>query len=355
VGARWLIYGANGYTGELIARAAAGRSPILAGRCAQRVEPLARELGLDWRAFALDSPGQLDNALTDVDLVLHCAGPFAVTSAPMLAACLRTSTHYLDITGEIDVFEHAFTLHEAARQAGIVVCPGVGFDVIPTDCVAVALHAALPDADRLALGFDSRGQVSRGTLRTAAAGAAQGVRVRRAGQIVTVPTGSLTRSIDFGAGEKPATAISWGDVATAYRSTGIPNIEVYVPTSARRTRRLRLIRALRWLLRRRVIRRRIDRHPRGPSAQSRAQTPAYVWGEVTNPAGQRRVARIRTANGYDLTVFGAIAAVDHLLSTRPAAGESRLPGGVYTPTQLLGPGVVAGLPGSGPLTLDHLT
>ncbi|CAM4496393.1 MAG: hypothetical protein LEGION0403_FIIPPAGN_01689 [Legionella sp.] len=36
-----------------------------------------------------------------------------------------------------------------------------------------------------------------------------------------------TRFIDFGKGEKLATTIPWGDVSTAFYTTGIPNIEVY--------------------------------------------------------------------------------------------------------------------------------
>ncbi|MCH2899060.1 hypothetical protein K3W01_15090, partial [Listeria monocytogenes] len=76
------------------------------------------------------------------------------TSTPMIAACRAAGTHYVDITGEIAVFEQAPAGDAEAREAGIVVCPGVGFDVIPTDCLAACLKEALPDAQRLALGFD---------------------------------------------------------------------------------------------------------------------------------------------------------------------------------------------------------
>ncbi len=181
-------------------------------------------------------------------LVLHCAGPFSATAAPMMAACLSAHAHYLDITGEISVFEHARTLDAAARAAGIVICPGVGFDVIPTDCVAAALKAALPDATHLALGFDSRSGFSPGTAKTSVEGLAQGGKVRQDGRIVSVPLAYKTRRIDFGDGEKLAMTIPWGDVSTAYATTGIPNIEVYIPGSPAMVARARRANRLRWLL-----------------------------------------------------------------------------------------------------------
>jgi len=144
----WMIYGANGYTGELIAREAVsrGRTPVLAGRTAARVEQLAMSLGLQALVFDLGDAAATARSVEGMGLVLHCAGPFSATAAPMMAACLATHAHYLDITGEISVFEHARTLDAAARVSGIVICSGVGFDVIPTDCVAATLIAALPDA-----------------------------------------------------------------------------------------------------------------------------------------------------------------------------------------------------------------
>jgi short subunit dehydrogenase-like uncharacterized protein len=233
----WMIYGANGYTGELIAREAVSRGlkPMLAGRTAAKVEPLAAGLGLQARVFNLGD-AVARTSVEGMGLVLHCAGPFSATAAPMMAACLAAHAHYLDITGEISVFEHAQTLDAAARAAGIVICPGVGFDVIPTDCVAAALKAALPDATHLALGFDSRSGFSPGTAKTSVEGLAQGGKVRQDGRIVSVPLAYKTRRIDFGDGEKLAMTIPWGDVSTAYATTGIPNIEVYIPARRRWSR-----------------------------------------------------------------------------------------------------------------------
>jgi short subunit dehydrogenase-like uncharacterized protein len=215
----------NGYTSELIAREAVSRGlkPILSGRTAAKVEQLAANLGLQARVFDLANAATTSRNVEGMGLVLHCAVPFSATAAPMMAACLAAHAHYLDITGEISVLEHARTLEAAARIAGIAVCPGVGFEVIPTDCVAAALKAALPDATHLALGFDSRSGpsgLSPGTAKTSFEGLAQGGKVRKDGRIISVPLAYKTRRIDFGDGEKLAMTIPWGDVSTAYATTG---------------------------------------------------------------------------------------------------------------------------------------
>lgn len=346
----WMLYGANGYTGELIAREAARRdlNPVLAGRTAAKVKRLASGLGVQARIFDLENATTAKRCIDGVALVLNCAGPFSATAAPMMAACLAAHVHYLDITGEIGVFEHSRTLDAAARAAGIVICPGVGFDVIPTDCIAASLKAALPDATHLALGFDSRSGLSPGTAKTSVEGLAQGGKVRQDGQIISVPLAYKTRRIDFGDGEKLAMTIPWGDVSTASATTGIPNIEVYIPGSPAMIAWARRANRLKWLLGmgavQNFMKRRIERTVKGPSAAKREAQPTFVWGEVTNARRDKRTARIKTANGYSLTVTGALAVVEHLLAHDP-------PGGTYTPATLIGPDLVTRLPGSGPMQI----
>lgn len=348
---RWMIYGANGYTGELIAREAVrlGLEPILAGRRRRAIESLAEELGLECRVFDLH---QLDPArhLQGVTVVAHCAGPFSATSQPMIDACLSARAHYLDITGEISVFVAAQARHAEAVDAGVVLCPGVGFDVIPTDCLAAVLKEAMPDADRLALGFDSKSGFSPGTAKTSIEGLREGGRIREDGKIRSVPLAYQCRDIDFGNGTRHAASIPWGDIATAWFSTGIPNIEVFVPmapSAAVRLRRINWIRPLLALpLVQQLLKRQVARRIRGPDQTQRDDAPTYVWGEAQNPIGRKLVARVRTANGYDVTVQGVIMAVNHLMESVPAAP------GYYTPSQLLGPRCIERLPGSGSITLS---
>jgi short subunit dehydrogenase-like uncharacterized protein len=347
----WILYGANGYTGEMIAREAArrGLSPVLAGRRPEKVEPLARALGLEHRCFDLDDPAAVRAGLAGMTLALHCAGPFSATARPMMEACLQARVHYLDITGEVAVFELAHEFDEAARRAGVLLCPGVGFDVVPTDCLAAALKEALPGASHLALGFDSRGGMSPGTARTSVEGLAQGGRVRREGRIVTVPLAWRTRRIDFGDGEKLAMTIPWGDVSTAWHTTAIPDIEVYLPASPKLVARLKRMNWIRPLLGfgpvQAWMKRKVDKRVRGPDPEQRARTPTFVWGEATDGAGCRVTGRIKVANGYDVTVQAALGIVELVLAKPAVSGHQ-------TPSRLAGREFVERLPGSGPIRIE---
>jgi short subunit dehydrogenase-like uncharacterized protein len=347
----WLLYGATGYTGELIAREAVrrGMRPVLAGRSKTKVEKLAAELGCPSAVFDLEDHTSMISALNQVTAVLHCAGPFSTTARPMMQACLATHVHYLDITGEIDVFELAHSVHDKAVRAGIVLCPGVGFDVVPTDSVALKLREALPDATHLALGFDSRSGLSKGTAKTAIESAGVGSRLRRDGQIVDVPFASQVRRVDFGNGERLAVGIAWGDVSSAYYSTGIPNIEVFSATSPNGLKRMQRANMLRSLLRRRVVQHflksRIDRRLQPPNQAQRDSNPTFVWGEARNAAGKIATARLVTANGYALTVASALGIMSRLLETSYSAGYA-------TPGMLVGADFVTTLPGSSPIRID---
>ena len=335
----WLLYGANGYTGELIARraAAAGERPVLAGRNAESVGRLAAELDLDERVFALDEPAAVDRGLAGMKAVLHCAGPFSRTAAPMADACLRARVHYLDITGEIEVFEGMAARHEVALRAGVTLLPGAGFDVVPSDGLAAHLHRRLPSATHLALGFQGSARLSRGTATTMAENLHRGGAVRRDGRIVPVPAAWKTRVIDFGAGPVPAITIPWGDVATAYHTTGIPNVEVYMAAPASTRRFLKLARPFAPLLGtapvQAMLKRRIQAGPSGPSAEHRARARMRLWGEARD-ASQAVVSRLETPEGYELTSRTALLAVHRVLAGSVAAGF-QTPGRAFGPDFIL--------------------
>lgn len=347
----WMIYGANGYTGEKIAREAVARGlrPTLAGRTLAKIAPLAHELGLPSLAFDLNDPAVLATHLQGMKLVLLTAGPFSATSAKVVEACLASGANYLDITGEIDVFEHAFAQSARAKSAGVALCPGVGFDVIPTDCVAATLKAALPDATALSLAFHTASGISPGTLKTMVETVAQGGKVRRDGVLVPEPNAAVVRKIDFGEGGRHmGMSAPWGDVSTAFHSTGIPNVRAYLPASGGQVLGAKVMGWLSPLLRRPATQawlfRQVERRVKGPSEHQMARTPTHVWGEVTNDAGERRTARVVTDNGYSLTVTGSLAVVQHLLANDVA-------GGTYTPSMLMGADFVSRLPRCGPIAV----
>ncbi len=338
-----LIYGSYGYTGELVVAEAKARglAPILAGRRAEALQAQAEPLGLPWRAADLTREA-LDTALAGVDVVLHCAGPFSRTARPMIEACIRNKANYLDITGEIAVFEQAASYGEKARAAGVTLMPGVGFDVVPSDCLAAHLKRRLPDANHLALGFQSTGRTSHGTATTMVENLDAGGAVRRGGKIVQVPSAYLSRTIDFGLGPTGAVTIPWGDVSTAYHSTGIADIEVFLALPAGARFGLHLSRYLRPILAAPFVKRRlqakIDAAPRGPTPEQRERSRSYLWGEVTNAAGERRVSRLQAPDGYTLTAAAGVAIAE-------AALAGKLPPGFQTPSSALGADFVLTLPG----------
>ena len=345
--ATWILYGANGYTGELAAREAKrrGLAPILAGRSAEAVGRLARELDLPWRAFPLDDPAALRAGLAGAAAVLHCAGPFVRTSAPMVAACLAAGAHYLDITGEIAVFEAVLARKsaEAARQAGVALLPGVGFDVVPSDCLAARLAAALPGAVELALAFASEGGGwSPGTLKTAIESLPASGAVRRDGRIVPAPLAFDARPIEFSDRRRWAMTIPWGDVSTAFHSTGIPNIRVYTGAPPKQIRRLRrlgpLLPLAGWPPVKRFLARQVERKVHGPDAAARESGRTHLWGEVRDAAGASVAATLDVPEAYAFTAVSAVESAE-----RAAAG--RVAPGAWTPSRAFGMGYVEELPG----------
>jgi short subunit dehydrogenase-like uncharacterized protein len=337
-----MIYGANGYTGALTARAAAqrGLTPVLAGRSASGVGKLAEELGLEYRVFGLDDEEITRAALEGVRLVLHCAGPFSITSEPMVRACLAAGAHYLDITGEIEVFAAVHRHDDAARRADVVLLPGVGFDVVPSDCLAASLIEALPAATKLRLAFEAPGGPSPGTAKTSIEGLAGGGRVRKEGKLKSVPLAWKTREVDFAHARRTAVTIPWGDVYTAYVSTGVPDIEVYMAVPPARISQMKRLRWLQPLLAlgpvQQFLKRRIEKSVSGPTDRARETSRSQLWGEVVSADGRRVCATMTTPNGYDLTVDASLGVVEHLL-------ENDVEGGFYTPSLLMGAGYAASL------------
>ena len=341
---RYLIYGANGYTGELVAREAVrrGQRPVLAGRNASTVADLAQQLGLEHRAFGLDDPRAVDAGLEGMAAVLHCAGPFAHTFRPMADACLRVKTHYLDVTGEIDVFESLAVRDAEAKAAGVMLLPGTGFDVVPSDCLAAHLKRRLPTATRLALAFVTTGGMSRGTATTMAENIHRGGIVRRDGRLTRVPPAWKSRRVDFGRGPTSTITIPWGDIATAYRSTGIPNIEVYTAVPWLMRTGVRLSRPFLGLLAKpgiqSFLKKRIRARGAGPSAEERSRGVSLLWGEARDDAGGVAVSRLRGPEGYTLTVLATLECLERVLS-------GNAPAGYQTPATAFGPDLVVALEG----------
>jgi short subunit dehydrogenase-like uncharacterized protein len=210
----------------------------------------------------------------------------------------------------------------------------VGFDVVPSDCLAAHLARRLRGATSLTLAFQGTGGASRGTLATMAENAGEGGAVRRGGRITRVPAAWRSMEVDFGRGPVTVTTIPWGDVSTAYHSTGIPDIAVYTRVPRKQVRVLRATRRLGWLLRsapvQRMMKRAIRKGPPGPTPEQRANGASLLWGRVEDAAGNRAETRLRTPEGYTLTARTSVEAVRRVL-----AGDARA--GFQTPSRVYGP------------------
>jgi short subunit dehydrogenase-like uncharacterized protein len=348
-----LIYGASGYTGELIAREAVrrGMQPILAGRSPEAIGRLAADLNCPSQSFALESANQTAAHLAGVRVVLNCAGPFSATAGPMIEACLAAKVNYLDITGEIDVIEATARLHERAVAAGIAIMPAVGFDVVPSDCLAAMLAAALPSATHLQLAFTG-GRISRGTAKTLLEILPQGGRVRIDGQIARVPIAWKTLEVPFPKRKRWTVTVPWGDVSSAFHSTGIPNIEVYVAMPLAQIRRMRRMKWLLPLLKlapvRWLVRRMIESRITGPSAAEREGQHSSLWGRASDTTGRAVGATLVVPSGYTLTALTALASAECVL-----AGNA--PTGFSTPSRAFGKEFILSIPGTELEWNDHLT
>ncbi len=342
---KWLLYGANGYTGKLIAEHAVekGLTPVLGGRSEEKIRPLAERLGLEYVVVGLNEKLKLTTTVSQFDLVLHAAGPFKHTAHPMIKACIVGKTHYLDITGEIDVFEYAFSHFHEAVSAGIVLMPGVGFDVIPTDCMAKYVSDKLPDADTLDIAFQTNGGMSPGTSKTMVESIEVGNGLaRRYGALQALPNRINQKQVQFSHKELSTISIPWGDLVTAFHSTGIPNITTYFAMPPAQIAQMKRFSWMMGLLRLGPLRKMalayIDRNVDGPDQNTRDSAKSYVWAKATNPAGQSAEAWLETMEAYKLTVFGALLCVERVL-------DSQLTG-VHTPAGAFGADLVMELPGS---------
>jgi short subunit dehydrogenase-like uncharacterized protein len=338
----WLLYGATGYTGRLIAEEAKrrGHNVILAGRDAAALKTMGQALGLNVRAFDMAARDAIDKSLTGIRLVLNCAGPFSLTASTLSQACIRTGAHYLDIAGEVVDHRATQRLDERAKEAGVMLLPGAGFGILPSDCLALHLKERLPNAVTLTLAFSAGPSASAGTMATFLESLNQAGSVRKSGQLVSAEPGSESRSIDFGPGKtQRAVLFPWrADVLSAGLSTDIPHISSYAAVPI----------ALRFVLKNRkmfskgllhkLLADHVAKAPDGPRPADRAKRKSHIYGEVVNEVGTRMRSVVQGPDPYDFTVLAALACVERSLS-------ANVPEGFATPAQLLGTAPLRALPG----------
>jgi short subunit dehydrogenase-like uncharacterized protein len=296
-----------------------GFRPILAGRNEKLLRTQAQIYNLESRVFALNEAEKLDAALLEVDTVLHCAGPFVHTYGQMAEACLRTKRHYVDISGEIPGFEVLAAMDKLAKEAGIMLLPGAGFDVVPSDCLAAHLKQRLPAATHLRLFVRGIGAgVSRGTAKSAIENMHRQGMIRRDKRLVQVPPAWNVREQDFGRGYTKVVSVGWGDVSTAYYSTDIPNIETYFAFPESVINLMRFMRLIGPLLYNRpmknLLKFLIQLSVKGPEEEKRRRASAIFIGEATNQNGGRAVTKLTTPEGYTCTALTTVEIMKRILN-----------------------------------------
>lgn len=336
-----LLYGATGYTAQLIIKdfLNKGMSPVLAGRSKEKLEKLAQKYQLDYLCFDLQKIDKIAEQLNGFAICLNAAGPFSQTAKNMIEGCLLSKTHYLDITGEIGVFELAKSYDKKAKEAGIMIMPGVGFDVVPSDCLANYLKEKMPDATHLELAFTSiGGALSHGTASTMVENLGEGSAARVDGKITKVPVGHLSKKIDFGEIKHYAMTIPWGDVSTAYTSTGIPNIVVYTGVPKNSIKMMKFQKLFNPILRTKFVKNLaqnyIDKKLYGPSDEQNKKGKSYLWGEVKNQAKETKTALLICKEGYILTALCSVLISQKVLSNNFKLGY-QTPASAYGYTLIL--------------------
>lgn len=340
----WLLYGAYGFTGRLIAEEAkkAGMKPILAGRDEAKLLGLSKSLDMPFRVAALDDPQSIDAALDAVQAVLNVAGPFVRTAEPLARGCLRKGVHYLDITGEIPVFQRIFNLGQQAEDKGVALIPGVGFDVVPTDCLAAYVHERLPQASHLKIVVTGILRPSRGTLKTMLEFLPNGGMVRNDGTLKPFPLGAGKERFRFPSGTLDAYPIPWGDLETAWRSTGIPNITTFMalPGSLLGLGGLG-IRLFQTIASKPPLRRGLlsllSALPEGPNEKIRQKGQGFVYAQAWIPGGPSAQAWLKTPETYRFTALSSLGCLEALFRLKPK--------GALTPSQAFGKNFVLGIQG----------
>ena len=339
-----LLYGGNGYTAALLAREAISKGvrPVLCGRDRQRTKQAAEGFGLEYRVSRLDAARELKEALRGMKVVLNAAGPFSETTDPLVEACIANGVHYLDVSGEADTLDLVSRRHEEARSAGVMLMPGVGFDVVPSDCLARHVVNRLPRPRRLSIGITGLRSASRGSARTTIDQIGKKVLVRRGGRLCTVPAASLERRFDYGAGPSASLAVSWADVVSAYFSTGVPDIDVYFEATPAVRAALLASRHLGWWMGYAPVQRYLKTWtrflPDGPGEEERRTATAIVVAEAEDGEGRRCIARLRTPEVYTFTAMTGVAVARRVLAGEWAAGYE-------TPSRLYGADFVLSFPG----------
>ena len=329
-----MVYGATGFSGAALSGrlAGAGHNLVVAGRHQGRVRGLAQSLGVSQRTFSLNDPADVQGGLAGVEVLINAAGPFQATARALIEGCLRTGTHYLDLSGEWPVFAMAQHLGPAALAAGVMIMPGVGFSIVVSDCLMAQAARQVPEATLLRVAGSQPALMSRGSVRSVLGLIAGSVLVRRDGVLHHLAVGRRRARFNYGGGLRDSIPASLPEVITGQQTTGVANIEVYLEAPMAFDLACRAGAVAAGLLGERALRDTLAPlsagWPERPSAAAQQRAFNSVVVEAVDP--WRRVTRFGmfTGDGYGVTTTTAHAIIEHVLAGQRPPGF-QTPAGVY--------------------------
>jgi short subunit dehydrogenase-like uncharacterized protein len=212
--------------------------------------------------------------------------------------------------------------------------PAVGFDVVASDCLVAHVVRRLPEAIALRVGFDKSEPTSIGSMKTIIRMSGRGVLVRRQGRLVRVAPGSVTCFLDYGRGPQLSFAVNLADVSSAYFSTGIGNIETYMPATPQVWSAVAVNQCWGWLLAapawQALLEAQLECFARDPSPRARRAGWGVLVADARDANGGSARSRLLTGDVYWFTALTAIGVAEKTLS-----GEWK--SGFQTPSRVYGP------------------
>jgi short subunit dehydrogenase-like uncharacterized protein len=322
--AKITVFGATGYTGQLIVAELqrlklpfniGGRSTLRLAQMAQRLQ-----LGEEVAQIVADplQPATLPALFRyDTRILVNCSGPFTRFGEPVVKAAVETGTHYLDITGEqnfiVRVFDQ-YGLAASLKQCALI--PACGVEYALTNWLATLVAAKLEPLDRISTVTNVlRIQATSGTSLSlfqalAAPGFSweDGHRVRRL-------AGSQLRIFDFPSGRRSTIWSPFGDMVTLPTHLQVKNVASYIalgPVAARTTHLLApLLPTLSKLVN--PVLSRLLRSGRGPTLKERQQAQWEMLALAESPKGSCR-ATLKAGDAYGLTAHIVGYCAEKLLS-----------------------------------------
>lgn len=330
----WIIYGATGYTANLIIKKAIqmGLPPVLAGRDRSKISSVAKKYGLKYKVFEINDINVIQANIENSNLILNASSNYKLTAQPFINACLASGCHYLDLCGEISVLKKIFEYNELAKYGNITIIPNSGYHSIVTDCFAGYVANLIENPIELNYYLLDASIPSLGTLKSSLDAFLGGGFVLKYNNFENIKMGSIKTRVEHKNKALTLYASPMAELYLSHISTSIPNINVYLKIPLLYSLLLDYfgdyILKLLQSEKRTAILNLIDKFVKGPSEAINKKLKSMIGVNVKNLKGDSLTMWLEAPEAYDFTATLSVEAVKLALSG--------LPSGVLTPIQAYG-------------------